>query len=97
MAFAGAPKPVGESITFRNIWDHLLFMLSFFPVITFALILCYPIGAFHLLVGNEHFVRMYFTILALAAWFVEVYAELEAMIHLHHPNVVKFYDARLMR
>lgn len=27
MAFAGAPKPaVGESITFRNIWDHLLFI-----------------------------------------------------------------------
>ena len=24
---------------------------------------------------------------------VEVYAELEAMIHLHHPNVVKFYAA----
>ena len=56
-----------------------------------------PTRAFHLFVGNEHFVRMHFTILALDAWFVEVYAELEAMIHLHHPNVVKFYDARLMR
>ena len=22
----------------------------------------------------------------------QVYAELEAMIHLHHPNVVKFYE-----
>lgn len=95
MAFVGAPKPaVGESVTFRNIWDHLLFMLSFFRVTSFALILCYLLGLSTFLLGNEHFVRMYFTILAL---FVEVYAELEAMIHLHHPNVVKFYDARLMR
>ena len=23
----------------------------------------------------------------------KVYAELEAMIHLHHPNVVKFYES----